>query len=141
MDDPAHDSYMSGDIGSPGEIGVGIHNVLNSILEQLQNPIVRPRAQIALIYSGTGPTTDVYNTHVRYFIDRIVIPTQNMTFRADLVVGGNKIIEGIQPLGGTIECAIIIDSGVDVALVSSNGVNAPFSTRQSVLLVGEIIND
>lgn len=139
MDDPAHDSYMPGDIGSPGEIGIGIDNVLQSILKQLQEPIVRPRAQIALIYNS-GPSTDPYNTHVRYFIDKIVIPTQNMTFRADLIIGGNKIIEGIQPLGGTIDCALIVDAGVDVSLTSSNGATAPFSTRQSILLVGEIIN-
>lgn len=140
MDDPSHDSFSPGDIGSPGEIGLGVQNTLSAILKQLQEPLVRPRAQIALLYSGAGPTTDVYNTHVRYFIDKIVIPTQNMAFRADLVIGNDHIIEGIQPLGGSIDCAIIIEPGTDVALVSSNGVTAIFSTRQTVLLVGEIIN-
>lgn len=142
MDLRDHDPISLGDIGSPGEISMGIESLLAQILTELQRPLLRPKAQIQLRTNlATDTNTNIFSTHVRYHITRIVTSSP-LSNAIDIVCGFNKPVEGIINGAQTafLECDFIIDPGVDVQARTQGGAALAATAPVSVLLVGEIIN-
>lgn len=142
MDDPSHDSLGNADIGSPGEVGAGIEGILDLILKELQNPIVRPSSMIVLRTTlAADNTTSIFSTHVRYHITRVV-SSQAVSNPFNILLGNNAILEGISngSLMVDAEVDFIIDPGIDVKATTQAGAALFGAAPSTIWLIGSIIN-
>jgi hypothetical protein len=148
-DDLAHDSGYpeknqpppyEGDYGSFGDANGALQSTLESMLHEMKAPSVRPKAQIKLTVAAGGNVSDIFSTHVRYYIEFITI-LQAPAVVFDLKVGSAAAIQGLgsAALIGGIPVSLIIDAGADIQLVSQAGA-AIYPAVTSVLLVGYIID-
>lgn len=127
-----------GDFGSPGEMGVGIQTVLELILHELVAPTVRPKSQITLTVLAGGVASDIFATHVRYYIDKVVI-LQAPAVPFDIKAGSANILSGFGITAvGVFDCSVIVDAGADIQAISQGA--AIYAAKTNILLVGWIIN-
>lgn len=95
--------------------------ILQQIQQELARPGVRNRIQIPIVCSSGVAKSDVYLSHIRYYINKVSIPNGSaFNNPCNLVVGSNRVIENMRIFGGfaaipnSVECNFIIDPGDEV---------------------------